>query len=134
MKKTLLLLLALFATLALAQTDMIPDHLKECPAKDNCVSSQSKVLKHKIEPIRFEADADWEQIKKVVTDLGGEIITDKKPYLHAVFTSFIFRFKDDLELVLIEKTLHLRSASRTGYSDMGVNKKRTEKLRLALTP
>jgi uncharacterized protein (DUF1499 family) len=60
--------------------------------------------------------------------MGGKIITDDGGYLHATFTSRIFRFVDDLELRLDGENgiIHLRSASRTGYSDFGVNRKRAE--------
>lgn len=55
-------------------------------------------------------------------------------YLHFEFTSRIFRFVDDFELLLNEeqKIIHIRSASRVGYSDLGVNRKRVEKIRLML--
>lgn len=59
------------------------------------------------------------------------MLTVDSDYLHAVFTSRIFRFKDDLELRMDRENriIHLRSASRTGYSDFGVNRKRAEQFR-----
>ncbi len=61
----------------------------------------------------------------------ARIITAQKGYIHAEFTSFLFRFVDDVEFVLDEgsKTIHVRSASRVGYSDLGVNRKRVEAIR-----
>ena len=62
--------------------------------------------------------------------MGGKIEADQDGYLWAVFTSRIFRFKDDLEcrLAAPENLIHVRSASRLGYSDLGVNRKRVEAL------
>ena len=50
-------------------------------------------------------------------------------YIHAVYTSTLFRFKDDLEVVLNTEHIDIRSASRAGSSDLGKNRQRVEKLR-----
>jgi len=54
-------------------------------------------------------------------------------YLHVEFRSTLFRFVDDVEFVIDEPQglIHIRSASRVGYSDLGANRKRMEKIRLA---
>jgi uncharacterized protein (DUF1499 family) len=54
--------------------------------------------------------------------------------LHAEATSLVFRFVDDINVILDTETnlIHIRSASRTGHSDFGVNRKRIEALRLQL--
>ena len=51
-------------------------------------------------------------------------------YLHYEFTSLLLRFVDDVEFLFDEatKTVHFRSASRTGYSDLGVNRRRMEQM------
>ena len=56
---------------------------------------------------------------------------EKTDYLAATFTSSLFRFVDDLELRIDtgQKTIHLRSASRVGHGDGGVNRKRVEQLK-----
>jgi len=61
------------------------------------------------------------------------IVTAGETYLHAEFTSAVFRFVDDVEFLLddAEKVVHVRSASRVGHSDLGVNRKRVEALREA---
>jgi uncharacterized protein (DUF1499 family) len=53
---------------------------------------------------------------------------------HAEFTSALFRFVDDVEFLLDDstRTIHLRSASRIGNSDLGVNRKRVEVLQAAM--
>jgi uncharacterized protein (DUF1499 family) len=61
----------------------------------------------------------------------SKIVTDLDLYIHAEFTSAFFRFVDDVEFYFDDKakTLHVRSASRIGRSDFGVNRKRIEELR-----
>jgi len=64
-----------------------------------------------------------------------KIVTSDDAYLHAECTSRIFRFVDDLELHLRpdDGIIAVRSASRVGKGDMGVNHKRVESLRQRLT-
>ncbi len=66
-----------------------------------------------------------------------KIVTREGNYLHATVTSRFFRFVDDLEVLIdpVSREIHFRSASRTGYSDMGVNRRRVEaiKTRFAAT-
>ena len=56
---------------------------------------------------------------------------DTGAYLHVEFTSAIFRFVDDVEFLFDagSGTIHMRSASRAGYSDFGVNRRRMEAIR-----
>ena len=62
--------------------------------------------------------------------MGGSIQAEKADYLAATFTSSIFRFVDDLEIRIDtgQKMIHVRSASRIGHGDGGVNRKRVEHL------
>ena len=57
---------------------------------------------------------------------GNHIATQEDDYIHAVFTSRLFRFKDDVEFYIdaAAEQVHFRSGSRVGYSDMGANRKR----------
>jgi uncharacterized protein (DUF1499 family) len=54
-------------------------------------------------------------------------------YLHVEMRSLMFRFVDDVEFSLAASAglIHVRSASRVGYSDFGVNRKRVERIRAA---
>ena len=112
--------------------------LAPCPASPNCVSSQSTDKDHAIEPFPFsgtpaEAMAD---LKKVLSGLPRtKIATETETYLHAEFTSRLFRFVDDVEFWIdgSTRTVHLRSASRLGSSDLGVNRKRIENMRAAMS-
>jgi uncharacterized protein (DUF1499 family) len=65
----------------------------------------------------------------------SRIVKTEDTYIHAEFTSAIFRFVDDVEFYLDDtaKTIHMRSASRVGKSDFGVNRKRMEKVRAHFT-
>jgi uncharacterized protein (DUF1499 family) len=59
------------------------------------------------------------------------IVTATDHYLHAECSSALFGFVDDLECLLDAEAgvIHLRSAARMGYSDLGVNRRRIETLR-----
>lgn len=111
--------------------------LAPCPNTPNCVSSQSSDTLHKIEPLTYnstpaEAMAD---LKAAIQALKKtKIITENKNYLYAEFTSAIMGFVDDVEFYLDEdaKAIHVRSASRLGKSDLGVNRKRIETIRTNL--
>ncbi|MGM0418247.1 MAG: DUF1499 domain-containing protein [Thermodesulfobacteriota bacterium] len=106
----------------------------KCPDSPNCVSSVAKDETHKIEPLKLEGNTEKEieKIEQIIKNMKRSKIvlkTDKK--LHAVFTSFLFRFKDDLFFEADEdkKIIRIKSAARSGYYDFGVNRKRLEKIR-----
>jgi uncharacterized protein (DUF1499 family) len=60
-------------------------------------------------------------------------MAEQSDYLHAEMRSLLFRFVDDIEFFLVadKGLIHVRSASRAGYSDFGVNRKRVERIRTA---
>lgn len=105
-----------------------------CPQTPNCVSSMTDDSSHIIAPIAYrhsreEALAD---IKVVIRELGNaEIREELSDYLWVECTSKLMRFVDDVEFFFPEEqnVVHVRSASRLGYSDMGVNRKRVEQIR-----
>jgi uncharacterized protein (DUF1499 family) len=103
--------------------------LKPCPESPNCVSTQTQQKNKKMDPIPFALDIKniIKIIKSVVASLPNTHLEKESiNYLHYTFKSAIFRFTDDVEFLIDadQKLIHFRSASRTGYSDMGVNKKR----------
>jgi uncharacterized protein (DUF1499 family) len=108
-----------------------------CPASPNCVSSDATDAGHRVEPLAFEgtpAEA-WRAARKAVAALPRtRIVTESDTYLHAECRSTVFGFIDDLELHLRPEAggIAVRSASRVGYSDLGVNRSRVESLRAAL--
>ncbi|MCJ7615637.1 MAG: DUF1499 domain-containing protein [Desulfobacterales bacterium] len=114
---------------------LVQGMLSKCPNKPNCVCSEQKDdANHYIDPIIIPQNITFDTfsiIKNAIQDMGGSVQVESDNYLAATFTSAIFKFVDDLEIRidLTQKVIHIRSASRVGYSDMGVNKKRTELLK-----
>jgi len=114
---------------------LVDGRLKQCPEKPNCVNSEfASDAEHYIEPLVYSADDAARvasRLKTIIGDMGGSIQVEKPGYLAATFTSSLFRFVDDLELRIDtdQKTIHLRSASRVGHGDGGVNRKRVELLK-----
>ncbi len=112
--------------------------LASCSEKPNCVSSFSDTEEHAIEPLASGADAApaMQRVAEAIAAMPRTVIVRSEPnYLHAECTSALFRFVDDLELFLYREpdrdaaVLHVRSASRVGYSDLGANRRRVESLR-----
>lgn len=111
-----------------------PSALLGCPASPNCVSSLAKDSEHRIEPfhLRTDPETSWDEIKSTVASLPRTtIVSASLDSIQAECRSMIFRFVDDLTLHLspAENIVHIRSASRTGYFDFGVNFRRVENLR-----
>ena len=113
---------------------MNPRTLGSCPASPNCVSTQAQDEGHAITPFRYRksrAEAK-EALKEAIRSLSRtQLVAEDEAYLHYEVTSLVFRFVDDVEFLFNDetKTIHFRSASRTGYSDLGVNRKRMEQVR-----
>ena len=105
-----------------------------CPSSPNCVSSDAGDDRHKTLPFKFNvtANAAWHMARETLLKLPRtKIVTETPDYLHAECTSTVFGFVDDLELHLrpTAKIIAIRSASRLGHSDLGVNRARIEALR-----
>ena len=108
--------------------------LAACPDSPNCVSSQSTDPRHAIDPLRYEGTAQKarERLIKAISGMKRvRIVTAEERYIHAEFTSAFFRFVDDVAFLLDggTRTIHVRSAARVGYSDLGVNRRRMEEIR-----
>ena len=114
---------------------LVEGRLKQCPDKPNCVSSEFvSDAEHYIEPLVYSVDQAAQvlpRLKMIIGEMGGSVQLEKADYLAATFTSSLFRFVDDLELRIDpgHRTIHLRSASRVGHGDLGVNRKRVELLK-----
>jgi len=108
--------------------------LPSCPNRPNCVSSQASNPSHFIEPLRFSgspAEA-WAALKFALQSLPRTSVVEEAGwYLRAEAKSRIFGFVDDVEFLMdVPKgVIHVRSASRTGYNDLGVNRDRIEHVR-----
>lgn len=144
--KTALAILLIFTVLVcvyfayLSATDKAPDvslvggELRPPPATPNCVSSETKGEKY-IEPLRpaesISLDDFWEQTIYELSAMGGNIERQDSEFVWATFRSKIFKFTDDVELRkdTTSGVIQIRSSSRSGKSDLGVNRKRVEALR-----
>jgi len=110
------------------------DKLRPCPATPNCVSSLAGDQKHFIEPISYEGEsavAQQELLGVLKSFKRVRMVRVEESYIHAEFVSSFFRFVDDVEFYFdnAKKLIQVRSASRTGYSDLGVNRRRIEEIR-----
>jgi uncharacterized protein (DUF1499 family) len=109
--------------------------LAPCPESPNCVSSQASDEAHRIEPLPLQGSPSQTQ-EQLVTLLSDKprvrLIEQSENYLRAEFSSQVLRFVDDVEFLIGEQAVDVRSASRLGYSDLGVNRKRIEHLRQRL--
>ncbi|MCP5324957.1 MAG: DUF1499 domain-containing protein [Oceanospirillaceae bacterium] len=93
--------------------------LSPCPATPNCFSSADGAS------WQLQPEATWQQILQLLSQQERtELLEHNNRYAHFVVSSRLFGFKDDVELLMEGTDIHYRSASRVGYSDLGVNKKR----------
>ena len=111
--------------------------LPPCPASPNCVSSDAADDSHRVAPLalRTGGGAFWAALREEIASRPRTRITaDTGVYLHAEEKSRLFGFVDDVEFLLLESqgVAAVRSASRTGLADLGVNRRRVEKIRSAL--
>jgi uncharacterized protein (DUF1499 family) len=106
-----------------------------CPESPNCVCSEYPDDDGWIAPLAFDdaPEQAWTRLQNRIQAQGGQIETRTDDYLWATYRSKLFRFVDDVEFRLAadEQRIQVRSASRLGYSDLGVNRKRIEALRAA---
>ena len=98
----------------------------------------SKDESHTISPIHYTGDPSLarDRLLEIVKSLPRtEILTQEERYIHTTFTSLIFRFVDDVEFIIDDekKLIQVRSASRVGHSDFGINRKRIEQIRALYT-
>ena len=106
--------------------------LAVCPNSPNCVNSQSNDEKAKIDPLPA---VPISQLKAIVESMERtKIITETDNYLYAEFASKLMGFVDDVEFYLDRDAgvTHVRSASRLGQSDLGVNRARVQEIRAKL--
>ena len=111
--------------------------LKACPDSPNCVNSQAIDAGQAIAPLAFNgsAAAVMKTLAAIVAATPGATIVMAQPlYLQATFATPTMGFVDDVEFLVDPQrnVIDVRSASRLGHSDLGVNRKRVETLRQAL--
>lgn len=110
--------------------------LAACPVSPNCVNSQTpdSDAEHHIAPLSYSGSPSEAiaRLKGIITAMPRtQIIAESDNYLYAEFTSALMGFVDDVEFYVDEAAgvVQVRSASRLGQSDLGVNRKRIEEIR-----
>jgi len=105
--------------------------LKPCPSSPNCVSTQATVPGQQMAPLPYRGDRI--RSRQLILAIVGAmprttIVSQTDDYIHVEFRSRLFGFVDDVAFLFDDEgaVIHFRSASRSGYSDMGVNRKRME--------
>ena len=143
-RMTLVLVLAALAGPVLAtdpkpstETMADPQHLKPCPTSPNCVSSEARETSQRVEAFELVENTpeSWQAVIGVVREQPRtDIVAEEATRMSAEVSSRVFGFVDDLDLVYHPETgrIGVRSASRSGYWDMGANRSRVEDLRAAL--
>lgn len=113
--------------------------LAACPDSPNCVSSQSTQPASRVEPLPFSGspEAALARLRSLLHPLPRvHLAREEGDYLHYEFRTRICRFVDDVEFLLDRSSgvIHVRSASRLGYSDLGANRQRVESIRSLWSP
>jgi uncharacterized protein (DUF1499 family) len=105
--------------------------LSPCPNSPNCISSFSPQAG--MQPLQIKGSiihAKNKLLSIIESMPAAKIAEHEGNYLRVEFTSAVFSFIDDVEFEFNEreKLIHFRSASRSGYYDFGVNKRRMERI------
>lgn len=113
---------------------LLEGRLAPCPPSPNCVSSQDTDPRHRVEPIPFQGSLEAARSRLLSLLAAMErthLVEVGERYLRAEVRSRLLRFVDDLEILIDpeEGLIHLRSASRTGYWDLGINRRRVKEIR-----
>ncbi|NJN73146.1 MAG: DUF1499 domain-containing protein [Limnothrix sp. RL_2_0] len=112
-------------------------HLSACPSSPNCVVSQGVDPDHTIEPLTYVGDRQvaYQALLQVLSIVPRtEVVTQTDDYIRTESSSRLMGFVDDAEFYFPsdEPVIQMRSASRLGESDLGVNQRRLEQIRLAM--
>jgi uncharacterized protein (DUF1499 family) len=104
-----------------------------CPGSPNCVSSMSSIEDRWIAPLAFSTSSDeaFRCLEQIIRQMQRTTsVVAEAGYIHAEFRTFL-GFVDDVEFQAdkANRTVLMRSASRVGYWDMGVNRRRLEAIR-----
>ena len=130
----LLLVAVLFAVSSCAITQQVESTDLKCPSSPKCVSSAERDTSQFIEPFSFDDEPKqaMARLKLALLSEDNLTITNEQPsMLSAEVRSALFGFVDDVEFVLLPEqgAIEVRSSARTGYSDLGVNRRRVERIR-----
>lgn len=110
---------------------MANQSLKPLKGSPNAVSTQTSIEELRMDPLPYAGSRGQsiEAMKMAMNQLPrAELVKETDEGLHYVVTSKVMRFKDDIDFLFDDATqqVEFRSASRVGYSNFGVNRKRME--------
>ncbi len=116
---------------------IVDGRLAPCPNKPNCVSSQAAGAsdkKHYIEALTYSGEPSQarERLQRAIAGMKRARVAERQAdYWRAEFRSPLWGFVDDVEFQFDDnaRRIDIRSAARVGYSDFGVNRRRTEEIR-----
>jgi uncharacterized protein (DUF1499 family) len=111
--------------------------LKAVPSSPNAVSSQATDAAHRIDPLTYQnrPERAMQALLEIIHKTPRtRIVTSNADYVYAEYESALMGFVDDVEFYFEPgaKVIQIRSASRVGYSDFGVNRKRLDDIRAKL--
>ncbi len=137
MKPTLTFIVLSLVSLIANAEDTPKKKLPPCQNTPNCVSTQAVDKPHYTEPFRISGNPHkaWQALRNAIISHDRILLTHETDNsLHAEATSLVLHFVDDIDAVLDADAglIHIRSASRMGHSDFGVNRKRIEAIRAQL--
>lgn len=109
-----------------------PESLRPCPTTPNCVSSDAPDQGHSLSALPYDGTAEEAMAHAraaLLAEPRTRIVEERPGYLRAEARSRLFRFVDDVEVVVDQEAhvVRFRSASRVGRSDLGVNRRRMER-------
>jgi uncharacterized protein (DUF1499 family) len=112
---------------------MTEGKLAPCPDSPNCVSTQSEEKGHAMKPLPYlqTREASREKILSILKDMKRtEIVKLTESYIHVECRTALLHFTDDVAFFLDDTTrvVHFRSASRVGYYDFGLNRRRMKRI------
>jgi uncharacterized protein (DUF1499 family) len=106
--------------------------LKVCPDSPNCVCSSDSDKEHGIAAIDYSQADAMNKLKGIINGMERTaIIIESEDYLHVEFTTKLMGYVDDVEFYINGGVIQVRSASRLGKSDLGLNRQRIEAIRAA---
>jgi uncharacterized protein (DUF1499 family) len=109
------------------------DKLAPCPDSPNCVSTQSEGKRHAMEPLPYlqTREASRERILSILKGMKRmQIVKLTESTIHVEFRTALWKFVDDVEFLFDDeaRAVHFRSASRVGYYDFGLNRRRMKEI------
>ncbi|MDX1692943.1 MAG: DUF1499 domain-containing protein [Ketobacteraceae bacterium] len=111
--------------------------LAPCPGSPNCVSSFASDEDHAVAPWEYSGTpgaARSKLLRLLEETENATVITSDPDYIRAEFESALMGFVDDVEFLIEQQKVQVRSASRLGYSDLGANRSRINELKARFQP